>query len=74
MIEINGVSIFAVIMALISIIAGTRWKKARTLIKETREFMVTVRKAAEDKKFTRKEVVDCLKEGGDIFLALKKFW
>jgi len=74
MVEINGISIFAGIMSLVSIVAGVRWKKARNLIKETREFMVTVRKAAEDKHFTRKEVVECIKEGGDIFLALKKFW
>ena len=38
MVEINGISIFAGIMSLVSIVAGVRWKKARNLIKETREF------------------------------------
>lgn len=70
----NWVSIVAAVSTVLATLAGYRWERARRIMKESKEFFETVEKAALDKKFTRQEIIDCIKEGGDVMLALKNFW
>jgi len=64
--------IVPIILGVVAIVFGVKWHQVASLLKETGEALITTSEAMEDKKITKDEVVQILKEWADVILAGKK--
>jgi len=62
------------IVAILGLIFGTtfavKWRHLVNLLKELGEAFTTTSEALEDKKITKQEAINCLKEWQDVFAAI----
>lgn len=61
-----------VVVTVFSIVAGTRWRHFKALLKELAEAMKAVSDAVEDDSISQAETKKILKEWGDVIAAAKK--
>lgn len=61
-----------IVVTVFSIVAGTRWRHFKALLKELAEAMTAVSDAVEDDDITKPEMKKIAKEWGDVIVAAKK--
>ena len=67
----DWLEILAIVLGILSILFGAKWKQAKGLIKEIAEALTVTSNAITDNNITSDERKNIVKEWGDVILAAK---